>query len=99
MKEIFYTAALICGILTNFTSPAQSSAFDTATFISGMGCDNLDCTDASHHHDCLPDCEDFDHHHNCDLDCTQASHHHNSMNESIQTQRHHTGHHHGRGHH
>ncbi len=64
------------------------------SFISSMGCNDRNCTDASHYHDCQTDCTDYDHYHNCALDCTEMSHHH-----SGQTGSGHHGEHHGDGHH
>ena len=51
----------------------------TIAFVSGMGCSDPTCTDASHHHDCPADCADYSHYHNCSLDCTEGSHHHKSQ--------------------
>lgn len=47
------------------------------SFISGMGCDDPNCTDPSHHHDCPADCDDYEHHHHCGLDCDDPAHNHN----------------------
>ena len=73
---IFLTGCSQSGMVMNLTSQLQDNLPDTAVFVSGMGCSDPDCTDASHHHDCPPDCGDYEHHHNCDLDCTEESHHH-----------------------
>lgn len=74
------------------SQPDQSSA--NVAFISSMGCNDPNCTDASHHHDCPPDCTDYDHYHSCNLDCTETSHHHSS-----QTAEGNHGEHHDDGHH
>ena len=58
------------------TNPIESSEVPAASFVSGMGCNDQNCTDASHHHDCPADCTDYDHYHNCALDCHETSHHH-----------------------
>lgn len=71
----------------------------TAAFVSGMGCSDPNCTDASHHHDCPADCEDYDHHHSCDLDCTDASHHHEGVNNTNDSGQHHTEQHREDNHH
>ena len=86
MKKFFCTAILVslsfmagCSKSENaadITSQLQNNVSGTAMFVSGMGCNNPDCTDRSHHHDCPATCEDYDHHHNCNLDCTEVSHHH-----------------------
>ena len=88
MKKFLCTAALAClictagcgqsqsNIITDLPSKIPEEVSDIAVFVSGMGCSDPNCTDASHHHDCLPDCGDYAHHHNCSLDCTDASHHH-----------------------
>ena len=60
-------------------SPSSGAA--SVSFISGMDCNDPNCTDPSHHHDCPADCGDYDHHHNCGLDCTDASHHHSEHHE------------------
>ena len=100
-----------CGqndMVTNSPSRLQDneSVSDTVTFVSGMGCSDSDCTDASHHHDCPPDCGDYEHHHNCGLDCTETSHHHNGTSAVDESEQHHeeqrqqhTKQHHGDSHH
>lgn len=55
--------------------PEKVYASPTA-YVSGMGCNDPSCTDATHHHDCPADCTEYDHYHNCGLDCTEAQHHH-----------------------
>ncbi|MDE7283313.1 MAG: M56 family metallopeptidase [Lachnospiraceae bacterium] len=70
------------------------------SFVSGMGCSDPNCTDASHHHDCPIDCGDYEHHHNCGLDCTIASHHHSGAGTvSGTTTQHHPEQHHSGNHH
>lgn len=49
------------------------------SFISSMGCNDRNCTDASHYHDCPTDCTDYDHYHTCDLDCSETEHHHSQI--------------------
>lgn len=64
-------------------------------FVSGMGCSDPNCTDASHHHDCPADCTDYSHYHSCSLDCTEAGHHHNGeTTASGSGQQHHKDSHH-----
>lgn len=77
----------------------DSAEVTTVSFVSGMGCSDPDCTDASHHHDCPADCDDYEHHHNCDLDCTEESHHHSGTNSVNGTEQHHSEQRHGGSHH
>ncbi len=58
---------------------SDTASIAAISFVSGMGCNDTNCTDASHHHDCPADCTDYSHYHNCSLDCTEASHHHISQ--------------------
>ncbi|MDE6625938.1 MAG: hypothetical protein K2K56_06170 [Lachnospiraceae bacterium] len=107
MKKFFCTAMFACliflagcgqsGTVTDLSSKLPDNASGTTVFVSGMGCSDPDCTDASHHHDCPPDCGDYEHYHNCDLDCTEASHHHNDTNSASSAKG--TGQHHGEQHH
>lgn len=87
-KSISITALVILFILTGCSSenpntsdvssqPDKGAA--NAAFLSSMGCNDQNCTDASHYHDCPPDCTDYDHYHSCDLDCTETNHHHSSQ--------------------
>lgn len=87
-KFICITALVFIFMLTGCSSeylntsdsssqPDQSAA--NVTFLSSMGCNDPNCTDASHYHDCPPDCTDYDHYHSCDLDCTETNHHHSSQ--------------------
>ena len=109
MKNFLFTAGLMCvlfitgcdkgEIITNLNFHLPYNVSDTTVFVSGMGCSDLNCTDTSHHHDCLPDCEDYDHHHNCSLDCTEASHHHSSTSRVNETGHHHSEKQHGGNHH
>ena len=46
------------------------------SFIRSMGCNDQNCKDTSHHHDCPTTCTEYDHYHSCDLDCSEAEHHH-----------------------
>ena len=66
----------------------------TTTFISGMGCNDQNCTDVSHHHDCPSDCTEYDHYHHCNLDCAETSHHHGGQNGEEDHEEHHNGSHH-----
>lgn len=73
---------------------------NTTTFVSGMGCNNPNCTDSSHHHDCSENCTDYSHYHNCDLNCTDVNHHHdNSKHTNSNTNTNKSGHHNQKGHH
>ncbi|MDE6747869.1 MAG: M56 family metallopeptidase [Lachnospiraceae bacterium] len=87
-----------------YTEHEQEHHTDSATvtnvsFVSGMGCSDPDCTDATHHHDCPIDCGDYEHHHNCGLDCTIASHHHSGTSAVSGTTQHHPDQHHKDNHH
>ena len=73
---------------------ANASGGTTAAFVSGMGCNDQSCTDASHHHDCPTTCTDYDHYHNCALDCTEIGHHHTGQTAGGDH-----GEHHGNSHH
>lgn len=89
MKKIF-SMALICLLLsltacTN-TNTGKSTA-DTQQyanahheeghhFINSMGCEDTNCTDSAHYHDCDEGCTDPAHYHNCNADCDIAEHHH-----------------------
>ena len=57
-----------------FTQPGKDVT--TVAFLSSMGCNDINCTDASHYHDCPTDCTDYDHYHSCALDCSETEHHH-----------------------
>ena len=62
---------------SNDDNSGSAASGNTANFIKGMGCDDVTCTKAKHHHDCPADCADYDHYHHCELDCIVESHHHN----------------------
>ncbi len=72
------------GSASQLSAPSSSTEvpLENTAFISGMGCSDPTCTDASHHHDCPEDCTDYDHHHNCPLDCTEAGHHHSTSSST-----------------
>lgn len=57
-------------------APQPENAAARIVFLSSMGCNDQNCTDASHHHDCPADCADYDHYHSCALDCAETQHHH-----------------------
>lgn len=113
MKKFLCTATSACliflvgcgqsGMVTNLSSQHQDDVADmavtTVSFVSGMGCSDPNCTDASHHHDCPPDCGDYEHHHNCGLDCTEVSHHHSNTSTVNESGQHHEEQHHGGNHH
>lgn len=109
MKRFLCTAMFGCLIFLtgcgqrdrgiNLSSHAQDDVSGKAVFVSGMGCNDPNCTDPSHHHDCPPDCGDYEHYHTCDLNCTETSHHHNNMNGVNESGQHHAEQHHGGGHH
>ena len=68
-----------CGTETPNTSDLSSQPDKGTTniaFVSSMGCNDQNCTDASHYHNCPTYCTDYDHYHNCALDCSEAEHHH-----------------------
>ncbi len=44
--------------------------------VGSMGCNDRNCTDSSHFHDCTDDCDDPAHYHSCDPDCRIKSHNH-----------------------
>lgn len=69
------------------------------SFVSGMGCNDPNCTDSTHYHDCPADCDDYDHYHHCSLNCTETSHHHNESNNANRSGQHHQRRHHGGTHH
>ena len=96
---IFLAGYSQSGMVMNLTSQLQDDLPDTAVFVSGMGCSDPDCMDASHHHDCPPDCGDYEHYHNCTLDCAETSHHHSSASGVNESGQHHTEQHHGGNHH
>ena len=79
-----------CGSEAPNVSPSEGLPTANISFVSGMGCDDPTCTDASHHHDCPPDCADYDHHHHCGLDCNEPDHHHDYGHSD---EEHHTEHH------
>ncbi|MBR2895291.1 MAG: M56 family metallopeptidase, partial [Oscillospiraceae bacterium] len=54
--------------------PAQNAA--AQSFISSMGCNNLNCTDSAHFHECGKDCNDPAHYHFCNADCNLSEHNH-----------------------
>ena len=105
MKKSIFSIVLLCTFLLAGCGavPGQKSDSDlptnsdaaTVSFVSGMGCDDPNFTDASHRHDCPADCTDYEHHHNCPLDCTEESHHHSGQT----AESHHQEEHHGSGHH
>lgn len=86
MKKVICITALVfvfmltgCSSETPNTSDLSSQLDKGAanvTFLSSMGCNDQNCTDASHYHDCPPDCTDYDHYHSCAPDCSEGEHHH-----------------------
>ena len=83
-KRLLTLLALICALALagcGNETPAEPAPADaaasTVSFVSGMGCDDPNCTDPSHHHDCPADCGDYEHHHHCGLDCDDPAHNHN----------------------
>lgn len=58
------------------SSETVSAKAEATNFIRGMGCDDTECTDPSHYHDCPADCDNYDHYHHCDLNCRETSHNH-----------------------
>lgn len=91
MKKNFLIVTIICLLfisgcskndsMVNTTTNLTKHNYHSATFISGMGCSDPNCTDSSHHHDCPSNCQDYSHHHNCDLDCQEESHHHSTTSK------------------
>mgnify|MGYP001026336823 CR=1 FL=1 len=59
----------------------EAPAAVPVSFVAGMGCEDPNCTDPDHHHDCPADCADYEHHHHCPLDCTDSSHNHKDHHE------------------
>lgn len=96
MLSILLLAGCGAAPLKSSDASVQSEKVYAATtaYVSGMGCNDPTCTDASHHHDCPADCTEYDHYHNCDLSCNEASHHHGG---AAVTDGH--GKHHGSSHH
>ena len=72
----------------------NSSGVITTAFVSSMGCNDQNCTDASHYHDCPAGCTDYDHYHNCVLGCTETSHHHSGLKVDGDHGEHHNDKHH-----
>ncbi len=56
----------------------DSSVVTTSSFVSGMGCNNPNCTDSSHHHDCPEE----SHHHNVTNQSHKTEHHNTHHNSS-----------------
>jgi len=76
----------------------EAPAAVPVSFVAGMGCEDPNCTDPDHHHDCPADCANYEHHHSCALDCAEPSHCHAGTAVSTGGGRHHGGGHHGRHH-
>ena len=72
----------------------EPTSVPTAAFVSGMGCNDQTCTDASHYHDCPADCTEYDHYHSCTLDCSEAQHHHSRKTVVSDHEKHHEDKHH-----
>lgn len=87
-KNICATAILSILLLSGCgnTAPEMTKTVGGSTtnipFVSGMGCDDLSCTDPSHYHDCPLDCAEYEHHHHCGLDCDDPAHNHHSGEHS-----------------
>ena len=73
--------------LDSSSQPDKGAA--NAAFLSSMGCNDQNCMDASHYHNCPADCTDYDHYHNCALGCTETSHHHSSQTDGNRHEEHH----------
>lgn len=108
MEKFLYIAAIAflmvqighgqSGMISEPYAQTQGDVSDTV-FVSGMGCSDPNCTDASHYHDCPIDCGDYEHHHHCGLDCIEVSHHHRGMSGVYESGQHHVEEHHGGYHH
>lgn len=79
MKKLL-SLALIClfclSACTNTADVESSNHHERHSFVSSMGCEDENCTDSAHYHDCDENCDDPAHYHNCDANCSDAEHHH-----------------------
>ena len=73
---------------------SDSSTATTASFISGMGCNDQSCTDISHHHDCPTDCTEYSHYHSDTVSFTETSSHHGGQTTNDNHKEHHKDSHH-----
>lgn len=90
MKKI-YSIVLICLFLLTACTNANTNSDTNSTgtyqyvdshhdeghhFVSSMGCEDENCTDSAHYHNCDENCTDPAHYHDCDANCDNSDHHH-----------------------